>query len=490
MKCPLLILTALTVSCVSAAEPQPRTIPAGYRVRTIELPRDVNFGVAGLAVSASGDVFAGTRFGDVWRYHNGRWNLFADGLHEIAGIRIDRASGEILVSQKPELTRLVDADNDGDADLYDTVCDDWGFTGNYHEFAFGPVRASNGDLFGTLNLSHGPGASVGGSIMTVGAPGRGTCYRVTGDGRYSTFAWGLRSPAGIGIHPETDDLFYTDNQGDWNASSSLQHIVKGSFHGHPASLKFHEDFAGRNLNEVQLAEYNAMRRPPAVWIPHGELANSPGNPEFDITAGKFGPFAGQIFVGDQTRSNVFRCVLDRVDGEYQGACVEFINHLQSGTVRLAFAPDGSLWAGQTSRGWGSVGSVPYGVQQIVYDQQTVPFEVHTMKVTPHGFDVTLTRPASEDVDLTACIKDFRYWGYHYHAKYGSEKVDDTLVEDAQITLSEDRRTLHVVPSDLTTGKVYRLRFSEQLTADNGTALANRVVWYTLNRLDPDHPSNL
>jgi len=194
-----------SIGMLQADETQPSTIPDGYSVRTIETPRGVHFGVAGLDVAANGDVYAGTRFGDVWRYSGERWTLFADGMHEIAGLRVDRETGEVLVAQKPELTRLTDEDSDGSADLYETVCDEWGFTGNYHEFAFGPVCDSKGNIFGTLNLSHGVGPSVRGSTMTIGAPGRGTCYRLSADGKYSTFAWGLRSPAGIGIHPQTDE---------------------------------------------------------------------------------------------------------------------------------------------------------------------------------------------------------------------------------------------------------------------------------------------
>lgn len=481
-----LVLACSPVSCVlTAAEPQPGVIPAGYEVRTIATPSNVYFGVAGLDVAANGDVYAGTRYGDVWRLRDGRWTRFADGLHEVAGLRVDRQTNEILVSQKPELTRLIDEDGDGVAETYETVCDQWGFTGNYHEYSFGPVRDGEGNLYGTLNLSHGAGPSVGGSTMTIGAEGRGTCYRMTPDGEYSTFAWGLRSPAGLGIHPDTDELFYTDNQGDWNATSSLHHLVEQGFHGHPGSLRYHPEFAGQDLNAIDPAVYDARRRVPAIWIPHGELANSPGNPAFDTTDGKFGPFSGQIFVGDQTRSNVFRCVLDKVDGAWQGCCVEFINHLQSGVIRLAFAPDGSLWAGQTSRGWGSVGSAPYGVQQIVWDGSTQPFEILHVKLTADGFAVTFTQPLEDDVVLDTSLCRIRHWGYHYHSSYGSEKVQEQVVDDVEFTLSEDRRTLQIRLAELPTSRVYRFRFDRDLQSADGQPLTSRIAWYTLNRRQPE-----
>jgi hypothetical protein len=203
-----------------------------------------------------------------------------------------------------------------------------------------------------------------------------------------------------------------------------------------------------------------------------------------VTDGRFGPFSGQIFIGDQTRSNVFRCILDKVDGEYQGACVEFINHLQCGAVRLAFAPDGSLWAGETSRGWGSVGTAPYGVQQMVYDGHTNPFAIHSVVLTQTGFTVALTQPVAESVAIESCLSDCRHWSYHYHAEYGSPKVDETAISDASISLSPDRTKLHIRPASLLTDKVYRFQFSESLASRDGLPLANRIAWYTLNRLRP------
>ncbi len=60
-------------------------------------------------------------------------------------------------------------------------------------------------------------------------------YRSDRDGHFQPLASGLRSPCGIGVSPE-DELFITDNQGDWVADSCLYHIREGNFYGHPASL--------------------------------------------------------------------------------------------------------------------------------------------------------------------------------------------------------------------------------------------------------------
>ena len=115
--------------------------------------------------------------------------------------------------------------------------------------------------------------------------------------------------------------------------------------------------------------------PPCIWFPYGRMGQSASEPSWDTTGGKFGPFAGQCFVGDQTKSIVMRVYLEKVNGRYQGACFPFRSGFECGVNRLAFGPDGSLYVGMTNRGWGSVGGKPYGLQRLVYTG-VLPFEIH------------------------------------------------------------------------------------------------------------------
>ncbi len=472
----------LTISEPAASSPAspPRLIPAGYKVETITPPEEITFGVAGLGIATNGDVYAGTRFGQVWKLSDKRWSLFAEGLHEITGIYCDPRTGQVFASHKPELTELIDLNEDGSADFYRKVTDDWGFLGNYHQYAYGPVRDRQGNFYGTLNLGHGGGLSVVGVTIKKKAPRRGTCYRVLKDGYYETFAWGLRSPAGIGINPANDEIFYTDNQGDWNATSSLHHVVRDHFYGHPASLAYHPNYKDRDLNKMSSESYAKMRTLPVAWIPQGELANSPGNPVFDTTGGKFGPFQGQIFVGDQTRSNIFRVALEKVGGAYQGCAINMIDHLQSGAIRLAFAPDGSLWVGQTSRGWGSVGGAPFGLQKITFDGSSKPCEIQMVRLTRDGFDLLFTKPVSKKAAEPGSYR-VRHWGYDYHGKYGSRKVDETEAVVESVTLSADAMKASLRIPNLKTNQVYRIQLGSFDGADE-TPITGRVAYYTLNRL--------
>ena len=58
--------------------------------------------------------------------------------------------------------RIKDTDGDGHADLYENATDDFGISGIYHEFNYGPVKDKAGNLFIALNT-----ASSGGGVRPV-----------------------------------------------------------------------------------------------------------------------------------------------------------------------------------------------------------------------------------------------------------------------------------------------------------------------------------
>ena len=101
------------------------------------------------------------------------------------------------------------------------------------------------------------------------------------------------------------------------------------------------------------AEFDAQRKRAAVLFPQGSMANSPTQMLTDTTDGKFGPFSGQLLVGEMNRPRILRVLVDEVAGQTQGACLPFIDGggLHRGMHRFAFAPDGSLWTGSTHLSW-------------------------------------------------------------------------------------------------------------------------------------------
>jgi hypothetical protein len=212
------------------------------------------------------------------------------------------------------------------------------------------------------------------------------------------------------------------------------------------------------------------------------MGQSASEPRWDTTGGKFGPFAGQCFVGDQTRSNVMRVALEKVNGRYQGACFPFRSGGQSGINRIAFAPDGSMYVGQTNRGWGSLGGKTHGLQRIVYTG-LVPFEIHTMKLTGTGFDVTFTKPLDQESAKRLAAYSVQSFTYHYWSNYGSGEIDRQAEKVRSVQLSADGRTVSLAVGGLRRGRVYELHLDGVRSAD-GEAVLHPEAYYTLNELRP------
>jgi hypothetical protein len=465
---------------------QPTTIPAGYQVVTIQTPvengQPVQFGVGGIDFTKDGTAVIAGRTAGIWRFKAGKWSRFAEGLHDPQGIRVMTPDGSaVVVAQKPELTLVRDTDGDGRADLYQTICDRWRSGGNYCEYVHGPVIDSEGNYYVSINLSDAARDAAcdkgGGAAMGTSLGYDGWTAKITRQGEFIPFASGLRSASGIGINNK-DELFFTDNQGGWIGTSTLNHLTEGSFYGYPASLLDLPEY--RQGKKLDKAEFEKLRKPPAAWIPHGELANSPGNPEFDETDGKFGPFAGQIFIGDQTRSNIFRAALEKVNGQYQGAVFNFIDNLQSGCIRIRFDQTGRLWVGQTGRGWRSVGGKIEGLQRVTWDGKTIPFEMHSMKLTPTGFAVRFTLPVDPKTVLAADAVRFKHWHYHYHGEYGSPKVDEANDAATVRSISDDGQTVYV-DLPLQRDQVYQI-ITQGIQAVDGASMSTTTGYYTLNSL--------
>ncbi|MGV2341087.1 MAG UNVERIFIED_CONTAM: hypothetical protein LVR18_46230 [Planctomycetaceae bacterium] len=89
----------------------------------------------------------------------------------------------------------------------------------------------------------------------------------------------------------------------------------------------------------------------------------------DVTAGRFGPFKDQLFVGDVTHSTVMRCALEKVQGHYQRPVFRFAQGIGSGTLALRMTDDGTMFVGGTNRGWGSRGTKPFSLERLRLDGQ-------------------------------------------------------------------------------------------------------------------------
>jgi len=96
----------------------------------------------------------------------------AYGLAEPLGLKV--VDNEIYVMQKQELTKLVDLNKDEIIDEYQTVCNGWKVSANFHEFAFGLVY-KDGYFYGTLATAINPG----GASTKPQIPDRGKVVKIS-----------------------------------------------------------------------------------------------------------------------------------------------------------------------------------------------------------------------------------------------------------------------------------------------------------------------
>ncbi|MEO6150486.1 MAG: c-type cytochrome [Mucilaginibacter sp.] len=481
-----------------------------FKIMRLPAPEGLILEVGGLCVLPNGNLGVSTRRGDVFVVENPSsqkpfFRKFASGLHEVLGLAYK--NGSLYCVQRGELTKMTDTDMDGVADEFETIYA-WPLSGNYHEYSFGPKLAADGSFFVTLNLGFPPDWWNPKSMV----PWRGWALHIFEDGRVEPWAAGLRSPCGISMID--DQLFYTDNQGDWVGSGSIMQIKKGAFMGHPASLVWAQqpgspvtltseaffaknklrtafDKSGRPIkpenvvNEIATTEFEQKKnypqlQLPAVWLPHGILGIS--NSEIvKIPDGVFGPFAGQLLVGDQGQSMVSRVFMEKVNGDYQGIAWPFRSGFQSGIVRLAWGKDGSLVAGETNRGWGSAGEANEGLQRLVWNNK-LPFEMRAVRAMPDGFEIEFTKPA--DIKSAEDIASYAIesYIYKYHSVYGSPPVNTEKCTIKGVKVSADGMKARLIVSNLRPHYIHTITLDGIRDQESSFSLVHPTGYYTLNAI--------
>lgn len=475
---------------------RPLVLPAGYSAFTIEPPLDLYgrkqaFEATGIAQAKDGTIVLATRASGIWRIRDDQWTLFAEGIFEALGVCIEDDKGDrIVITQKPELTRLTDTDGDGRADRFETLCDDFGFHGNYHEYTHGPVRDAEGNYHFNLNLADVSGVEstayrAGGKFMGSMGGYRGWSCLVTPEGKMELFASGLRSPAGMGLAPD-GRLWYSENQGEFVGSSKWVPLEKGKFYGHLSGLV---DLPGVTPQTgVDGKAWAKKLRKGAVWLPHNKMANSPGNPAWDVTEGKFGVYQNQVFMGDQTLSQLFRVVTERVKGVDQGSAILFAEGLASGPMRPFFLADGSMMIGQTGRGWYATGGFAHALQRIVWDGETVPGDILRVASSREGFEIHFTKPLKKAANIK--LVQVKSWFYTNTAEYGSPEHDirEDSVESAE--LSDDGLILRLKLKDFGKGdswldRIYEVSLPQTEDVFGGDPSWPKLQAYFTLRVIPD-----
>ncbi len=481
-----------------------------FKINKMRSPEGTLLEVGGLCTLPNGDLAVTTRRGDIFIVENPTsakpyFRKFASGLHEVLGAAYK--NGSLYVVQRGELTKLTDTNMDGKADSFETIYA-WPISGNYHEYSFGPKLAPDGSFFVSLNLGF-PDAWWHPKSMV---PWRGWVLHIYDDGRMEPWATGMRSPCGLSMID--GELFYTDNQGDWVGSGSIIKIDKGSFTGHPAGLRWagmpnspvkvreEQIFAkidprieygpdgqqtkpennenDKFMTEFQMKQFIPDLQLPSVWLPHGILGISTSE-IVKIPGGVFGPFENQLLVGDQGQSKIARVFMEKVNGEYQGCAWDFRSGFQSGIVRLAWGNDGSLFVGETNRGWGSAGDANDGLQRLTWNNR-IPFEMRTVKAMPDGFEIEFTKPVDKKYAEDLASYSVESYIYKYHAVYGSPPVNTQKCPVKGVKVSPDGMKVRIIVANLRPHYIHTITLGGIRDKENAYSLIHPTGYYTLNNI--------
>jgi hypothetical protein len=221
-------------------------------------------------------------------------------------------------------------------------------------------------------------------------------------------------------------------------------------------------------------------QPTSVLFPYSKMGQSASGIACDTTAGKFGPFAGQLFVGDQTHSTLMRVYLEKVQGHYQGACFPFLSGFASGNVGVEMTDNGSIFVGGTSRGWGSRGGADFAIERVDWTGK-VPLEIKEMRAMHDGFELVFTKPLKPESAASPQNYSLKTFTYIYQSDYGSPEVDHTTATVKSATISDDQLRVRLVVDGLQIGHVHHLELKDVVGID-GEAILHPIGYYTLNYL--------
>jgi glucose/arabinose dehydrogenase len=386
------------------------------------------------------------------------FEVMSDDLPAPYGLVVNADSVDVLC--KTSLIRLTQSDAAGEENSpYDqtVVADGWGYTSDYHDWAVGLKRDTEGGYYMALPCQQDERSEAAAQLR--GHALKLIPYQSTQSPRafrIETIAAGLRFPMGLALN-SSGDLFATDNQGNYNPFNELNHLQFGKRYGfinkQEAKPSFAPDFES-----------------PAVNLPHPWTRSVNGlcfleTPQAMRLKGKeniFGAFEGDLIGCEYNGLSLIRMTLQKVAGQFQGAAYMFTRMPATGEatfegpVTCEVSPDGGLFVGSIhDSGWGggqNTGSIvrlrPVG---------ELPLGIDEVRATATGFEIAFTQP----VDAARAIKSDSYSIRSYRRistpAYGGDDQDNRSEPVRELGISRDLKTVTLqLNNNLQAGYVYEI----------------------------------
>ncbi|MCS6864316.1 MAG: DUF6797 domain-containing protein [Gemmataceae bacterium] len=421
------------------------------------------FFCTGVDFLKDGRIAVCTCHGDVWlvqvdeKAGTCAWQRFATGLYQPLGLKV--VDDRVVVLERGQLTRLHDGNDDGEADFYECLNNDWHTGGGEHSYDTCLETDPEGHFY----------------FFKTGdtdTPTGGCLLRVSKDGtRSEVFCTGFRHPIGLGISP-TGIITGADQEGNWMPATRIDEYRRGGFYG---DMRAHH-------RPTPPTTYD----PPICWLPR-EVDNSAGGQVW-VPEKTFGPLAGLPLHFSYGRCRPFVLLRQPLhDGTVQGGVVPLPIRFLAGVCRGRFHSDGHLYVCGLN-GWQTAAQADGCLQRVRYTGQPLDLPL-ALEVRENTLRLTFSRPLeARAVENTANFAA-AWWNYRWSGEYGSKrwKVSDPQTEgqdDVPIRsarLLADGRTVELTFTKLV--PVMQMMVGYNLTNTDGRPVVG-AVYLTIHSTQP------
>ncbi|WP_254507178.1 c-type cytochrome [Anatilimnocola floriformis] len=406
--------------------------------------------------------------------------LLADGLAAPYGIQA--GPNYVDVVAKYGLLKIV-RNRDGSHET-SLIASGWGYTSDYHDWAVGLPSDSRGNYYIALpcfqdNRADAAKRLRGSVLKLTRAIDEQHHHRMY---NFEVLTHGHRFPMGMALNAE-DELFVTDNQGNYNPFNELNHVQPGKHYG----------FVNKGEEKPQ------ELTPPAIDIPHPWtrsvngicFLNTPrtlNDKQLTAVRGSvsiFGPLEGHLVGCEYDTRRLIRMSLQKVDGEYQGCAYPLTvptpaEEAPLGPICCEVSPAGELFVGSIrDSGWGAGNNIGE-VIRIKVDPAKLGSGLAEMRAIVGGFELEFFVPVEKE--LAEQLESYSLSSYRRESTpaYGGNDIDRRTEKIAKVSLSPDRKRVILALDQLRTGHVYELRIKSLAPAEETFFPAE--AHYTLRRV--------
>jgi hypothetical protein len=311
------------------------------------------------------------------------------------------------------------------------------------------------------------------------------------------YAMAMRNSHGMG-KDDSGRIWFSDNQGNYRPATPIFLLKPGKYYGIPTSrtngsplpiANWTSGGADMQFSLGPVADLTPYKSD-LVWIPYVGMSQS----ATDIHFMKSGPFKGQALIGDNRTGHINRLMVEKVDGQMQGAVIRMTGGMEGPIYRIVEDAKGNFYLGAlgTSSAYWSWCTRYDGFQKMTFKPDfignTTFNDVQNVSLVKDGILVSFTSDISADFLAPA---NYRTYVFNYIKSvagfYGGPKKDSVVVSIAGIVKRSNREILINI-NGLLPESVLGLEFLSKLTVNNN--LQSYELFYTTNHLSTVVPTTI